>query len=75
MITSKDKLACAERELTFRLRVYDRLVVRGRMTKEQQAREIELISAIVADYRALVAGEEPELSMFIETGRTVEPHR
>lgn len=75
MITNKDKLACAERELAFRLRVYDRLVVRGRMTKELQAREIELMSAIVEDYRAAASADEPEFSMFIETRDTVGPRR
>ena len=40
MVTNRDKLECAERELKFRFRVYDRLVVRGKMTKQEQAREI-----------------------------------
>ena len=75
MVTAKDKLHCAERELAFRFRVYDRLVVRGKMTRQQQEREIELMSAIVEDYRALASAEEPEFAMFIETRKTVEPYR
>lgn len=75
MITYRDKLECAERELGFRHRVYGRMVVRGKMTAAEQAREIELMSAIVEDYRALVADEEPELQMFVETRKTVEPRR
>lgn len=69
MVTNRDKLECAERELKFRFRVYDRLVMRGKMTKAEQEREIELMSAIVEDYRALVQFEEPELMLFIEAGR------
>ena len=72
MVTNRDKLACAERELAFRFRVYDRLVVRGKMTVAEQAREIELMSEIVSDYRTLASAEEPEFAMFIETRRTVE---
>ena len=66
MITNRDKLVCAERELAFRFRVYDRLVVRGKMTRAEQEREIEVMSAIVEDYRALASADEPEFAMFIE---------
>lgn len=72
MITNKEKLHCVERELAFRFRVYDRLVVRGKMTKAEQEREIELMSSIVEDYRALAAADEPEFAMFVETRRTVQ---
>jgi hypothetical protein len=75
MITYRDKLLCAERELAFRFRVYDRLVARGKMTLEQQVREIALMSAIVEDYRALASADEPEFAMFVETRRTVERGR
>jgi hypothetical protein len=70
-ITNKDKLACVERELKFRFRVYDRLVVRGKMTRAEQEREIELMSAIVEDYRTLTSADEPEFAMFVETRSTV----
>lgn len=72
MITNKEKLHCVERELAFRFRVYDRLVVRGKMTKQQQEHEIAVMSCIVEDYRALAAADEPEFSMFVETRRTVQ---
>jgi hypothetical protein len=68
-ITAKDKLQCVERELALRFRVYDRLVFKGRMTKPEQDREIELMNAIVEDYRALAQFEEPDLALFIETAR------
>jgi hypothetical protein len=51
MITATHKLHCVERELKFRLRVYERLVERGKMTKRQRDREIELMTAIVDDYK------------------------
>jgi hypothetical protein len=74
MVTNKEKLECCERELRFRFRVYDRLVVKGKMTRAEQDREIELMSAIVEDYRAAASFDEPEFQMFIETRKTVEPH-
>ena len=69
-ITAADKMHCAERELKYRHRVYDRLVERGKMTNEQAKRELELMEAIALDYRAL-AMEEP-LPLFIETKRTLK---
>ncbi|UPK03139.1 hypothetical protein [Bradyrhizobium sp. 170] len=57
MITADDKLQCAERELRYRQRVYGRLVDRGKMTKRQCDRELELMEAIAEDYRKLAAQE------------------
>lgn len=57
MITARDKLKCIERELSYRHRVYDRLIERGKMTERQAVREIELMEAIAADYRALDQAE------------------
>lgn len=71
-VTSADKLACVERELRFRFRVYDRLVVRGKMSRAEQEHEIEVMSAIVEDYRAMATADEPEFTMFIETRKTME---
>jgi hypothetical protein len=65
MITNKEKFQCVSRELQYRYRVYDRLVCRGKMTKQEQEREIELMSAIVEDYRALASADEPEFAMLI----------
>lgn len=56
-ITVTDKLKCAERELGFRQRVYDRLIEKGKMTKRQADREIELMVAIVNDYQAMAEAE------------------
>jgi len=74
-VTNSDKLACVERELAFRHRVYTRLVASGKMSKEKQDREIELMSAIVEDYRAAAASDEPGFAMFIETRKTVKEGR
>lgn len=61
MFTTNDKLACAERELRYRIRVYSRLVAEGKMTERQAAREVAVMGAIVDDYRALRKQESPEL--------------
>jgi hypothetical protein len=70
IITATDKMQCAERELRYRRRVYGRLVERGKMSKEQSERELELMEAIALDYRGL-ASEEP-MPLFIETKKTVK---
>ena len=70
IITAKEKLECAERELSYRRRVYGRLVERGKMSKRDADRELELMEAIALDYRAL-AQEEPT-PLFIETKRTLK---
>ncbi len=57
MITATDKMQCAERELKYRQRIYERLVERGKMTKRQCDRELELMQAIADDYRKLAAQE------------------
>ena len=57
MISIEDKLKCVERELGFRQRVYDRLIERGKMSKRQADREIELMIAIVDDYQAMAEAE------------------
>lgn len=53
IITAADKLACAERELKMRQRVYPRWVEDGRMSAGKQAHEIACMEAIVADYRTI----------------------
>jgi len=60
-ISNHDKLACVTRELRLRVRVYDRLISRGKMTATERDREIALMTAIVADYEALTAADEPDL--------------
>lgn len=57
IITAADKLACAERELKMRERVYPRWVAEGRMSAGKAAHEIECMKHIIADYQA-AAGKE-----------------
>lgn len=67
MITTKDKLQCAVRELGYRSRVYSHMVNKGKMSPNEARREIELMTAIVEDYRRAVELEEPQL--FTVNGR------
>jgi hypothetical protein len=74
-ITNKEKLQCAEREVSFRKRVYARLVDRGKMSEPQRIEELRLMEAIVDDYRALVAKEMPKLGLFVKTRSTINEER
>lgn len=60
MFTLTQKIACLERELRFRFRVYPRRVERGAMTQDAALREIEVMKAIIDDYRKR---REPELKL------------
>ena len=57
-ITTADKLACAEREVKLRKRVYLRFIEEGKMSAGKAAIEIAAMQAIAADYRALVDKEK-----------------
>ena len=57
IITAADKLACAERELKMRKRVYPRWIEDGRISAGKAAHEIAAMESIVADYQKLAAGE------------------
>jgi hypothetical protein len=57
MFTNEDKLACVQRELKFRRRVYARRIENGTMTRELADRETALMEAIVADYEKLAQSE------------------
>ena len=73
MITAKEKLQCVERELSYRRRVYARLVARGKMSELQRVEELRLMEAIRDDYRDLASDEE--IPLFLETKRTVKEGR
>lgn len=55
-MTEADKLACAERELKYRQRVYPRLIDSGRLTPKRAEYEIAAMTAIVEDYRKICEG-------------------
>jgi hypothetical protein len=46
------------------------VVERGKMTKQQSERELQLMEAIAEDYRQVCAEDAPQL--FIETKRTLK---
>jgi hypothetical protein len=69
MMTAKEKLQCVERELSYRRRVYARLVARGKMSEPQRIEELRLMEAIRDDYRELVSDEA--IPLFIETRKMV----
>jgi hypothetical protein len=53
-ITKPDKLACLEREIKLRERVYPRWVGGGKMSQDKADREIAVMKAIADDYRPVV---------------------
>ena len=50
-VTRADKRACLEREIRMRRRVYPRFVQSGKLTQAEADREIDVMEAILADYR------------------------
>jgi hypothetical protein len=60
--TIANKLACLERELKMRRRVYPRWITQGKMDASKAAHEIECMEAIVIDYRVLAKQEELPLT-------------
>lgn len=60
-ITDHEKLKCAERELKYRVWVYPRRVAEKKMSAAAAMREIDVMTAIVADYRIKVGQIEPML--------------
>jgi hypothetical protein len=58
MFSSAEKLEAAERELSLRRRVYPNRVGAHRMSQALADRQIALMEAIAADYRAQVEAEK-----------------
>lgn len=58
IITTADKLACAERELKMRLRVYPRWQEAGRISAGRAAHEIACMESIIADYKNVVKKDQ-----------------
>lgn len=57
MTTVADKLACAQRELSMRKRVYPRWVEQGYMSQTKASYEIRMMEEIVKDYTELESKE------------------
>lgn len=51
--SAAEKLQCAERELQMRKRVYPGRIANHRMSEGMAERELQLMQAIVDDYREL----------------------
>lgn len=51
IVTTSDKLACVERELKYRKRVYARLVDEGKMSQGKATLELAIMQAIIDDYQ------------------------
>jgi hypothetical protein len=56
--TITNKLACLERELKMRRKVYPRWITQGKMDPSKAQHEIDCMEAIVTDYRVLAKQEE-----------------
>ncbi|HEY2242616.1 MAG TPA: hypothetical protein VGH47_00145 [Xanthobacteraceae bacterium] len=59
-ITIADKFKCVQRELAMRQHVYPRLIEAGKLKPAAAEREIDVMAAIVEDYRRL--SENPDFS-------------
>lgn len=53
--TLQDQIACVEREIAMRERVYPHWVRGGRLKQDKADREIETMRAVLATLRGLVA--------------------
>lgn len=52
-----EQIACIERELRYRQRVYPDWVARGRMTQAKSREELRRMEAVLATLRALEEGQ------------------
>jgi hypothetical protein len=57
MISTEDKLKCAEREVRRRKQVYPNRVETGRMSASEAAYELACMDAIAEHFRGLVQSE------------------
>jgi hypothetical protein len=57
-VSFERQLACIERELKMRRRVYPRLVERGKMSQDKASEEILLIEAVIRTLRQLAETEK-----------------
>lgn len=57
IITAETKLACLDREIKMRRRVYPRWVQDGRMTQAKADDEIKTMESIADDYRKAAVQE------------------
>lgn len=68
--TAADKLACIERKLRQRRRVYARLVAQERMSEAKADMEIGCMESIRDDYKALADAQEAAGDLFARSPET-----
>lgn len=64
VVSLKDQIACARRELAIRDKVYPRRVQTGDMTEAAMKKELAAMSAIIDTLERLERGEKPEAPPF-----------
>jgi hypothetical protein len=63
MSTPTEMLACIQRELKYRARVYPRLIEQGRMSVPQADYEIRTMESLAELLQCLVDAEQPKLKL------------
>jgi hypothetical protein len=63
MSTPTEMLACVERELKYRARVYPRLVEGGKMSMPQADYEIRTMESVAEHLRRMTEAEQPMLAL------------
>jgi|SoimicMinimDraft_14_1059742.scaffolds.fasta_scaffold29516_1 hypothetical protein len=51
-VSKEEKIACLQREINLRERVYARYMAEGKMKRSKAEREIEIMKAILQDYQS-----------------------
>ncbi len=63
-ITLAEKITCLERELNLRKRVYPRLINHDKMRPDEADHELEVMSAILDDYKQRIKNDVNDLPLF-----------
>jgi hypothetical protein len=74
-ISMADKIACVEREIKLRMKVFGRLVSTGAIREEKAEREIAIMQAIMQDYLQKASDEQRALRPGREAGREANSAR
>jgi len=61
MFMAFEKLACVEREIAYRKRVFPRLIENGKMTQALADKQVAVMVAIADDYREVARLEQADL--------------
>ena len=72
VVTIEEQIACAERELGFRQRLYPRWLKAGKITEAAAKEEIERMSAILVTLRRVQVGQDHHVPNAAEIRRGAE---